>query len=144
MMLAWWAMRRLGSCVLQPLPLVSLIATSLSFRLVFDQYVYGYYFMALAVSLVLLDVIRGRISMYLVGWLSLVALAFDALPWGFDPLSTAIPLWIWQIVLVGSGIALAAGPITSGALVGHRETGPRGTPPASQHPFELQESARPL
>jgi len=37
-MLAWWATRRLGSSVLEPLPLVSLIATSLGLRLVFDQY----------------------------------------------------------------------------------------------------------
>jgi hypothetical protein len=152
MMLAWWATRRLGSSVLGPLPLVSLIATSLSFRLVFDQYLYGYYFMALAVALVLLDVIRGRISMYLVGWLALVALAFDALPWGFDPLSTGIPLWIWQIVLVGSGIVLAVSPITSAPAVGGRVTRHTAALAATQHaqeravvmPLELQESVRPL
>ena len=129
--MAWWAVRRIGPSVLQPLPLASLIATSLGFRLVFDQYLYGYYFMALAVSLVLLDVIRGRISMYLVGWLCLVVLAFDLLPWGFDPVSTWLPLWMWQIVLVGSGIVLAAGPITSPALLG------RGEP---RHAPELPES----
>jgi hypothetical protein len=119
-LLAWWAMRRLGSAALEPLPLVSLIATSLSLRLVFEVNMIGYYLMAMAVSLVMLDVIRGRISLLLVGWLGLVFLAFYPLPWGFDPLSTGLPPWMWQILILGSGIVLAAGPLTSAALAGRQ------------------------
>jgi hypothetical protein len=117
-LLAWWAMRRLGSGALEPLPLVSLIATSLSLRLVFEVNMIGYYLMAMAVSLVMLDVIRGRISLPLVGWLGLVAVAFYPLPWGFDPLTYGLPPWMWQILILGSGIVLAAGPLTSAALAG--------------------------
>jgi hypothetical protein len=120
MLVAWWAMRRLGSAVLEPLPLASLVATSLCLRLVFEENMIGYYLMAMAVSLVLLDVIRGRISMHLVGWLGLVSLAFYPLPWGFDPLSSGIPLVMWQILLLGDGIVLAAGPLISTVPVGRQ------------------------
>ena len=47
--------------MMDPVPFCRSIATSLSFRLVFEQNLYGYYFMALAVSLVLVDVMCGRI-----------------------------------------------------------------------------------
>ena len=82
MFLARWAVLRLGSAVMDPVPLVALIATSLSLRLVFEQNLYGYYFMALAVSLVLLDVVVGRIRGHLVAWLGLLVLAFNPVPWG--------------------------------------------------------------
>ena len=123
-LLAWWAMRRLGSAALEPLPLVSLIATSLSLRLVFEENMIGYYLMAMAVSLVMLDVIRGRISLPLVGWLGLVFLAFYP-PWEFDPLSFGLPPWMWQLLILGSGIVLAAGPLTSAALAGRQVRRPR-------------------
>ena len=66
MALASWALRRLGSAVLEPVPLLALVATSLSFRLVFEQNLFGYYFMALAVSLALMDILGGRIRLQLV------------------------------------------------------------------------------
>jgi hypothetical protein len=81
MALAWWLVRRLGTDVLEPVPLVSLMATSLGLRLVFEQNLFGYYFMALAVSLILLDVVGGRIRGELVAWVALVTLAFDPAPW---------------------------------------------------------------
>ena len=46
---------------LQPAVLIALVALSLSFRLVFEDNVFSYYYMALAVTLVLLDVVGGRI-----------------------------------------------------------------------------------
>jgi hypothetical protein len=83
MVLARWAVRRLGQSVLEPIPLVSLIATSLSLRLAFEENLFGYYFMALVVALVVLEVVRGRIRERLVAWLVLVQLAFWPVPWGF-------------------------------------------------------------
>ena len=50
--------RRLGPVALTPVPLMALVATCLSLRLVFDEGLYGYYFMAVAVSLI----ISGRPS----------------------------------------------------------------------------------
>ena len=59
--LAWWALRRLGPGIMQPVPFLSLVATSLSMRLVFEQGLFPYKFMALGVMLVLLAVARGRV-----------------------------------------------------------------------------------
>ena len=82
--LAWWVVGHLGLAVLEPVPLVSLIATSLSLRLVFEQNLFGYYFMALAVALLLLDVIGGRLRVGMVAWLALIALVFNPAPWNFQ------------------------------------------------------------
>lgn len=172
MALAWWAVRRIGSAVLEPIPLLSLVATSLSLRLVFEQNLYGYYFMALAVSIILLDVVRGHIRGQVVAWLALTTLAFCPIPWGFvsngqpwglharedlpmvmmvagvslivyhilrgrirrylvawlllvvlafanlppwatSPMRHPLPVYFWQVVLVGIGIALAVRPLLS-------------------------------
>jgi hypothetical protein len=158
MALAYWAMRRLGRSVLEPVPLISLMATSISLRLVFEQNLFGYYFMALAVLLLLLDAVHGRIRGQLVAWLCLVVLAFDPLPrihllseyspsvltaivccailWGIRnnrvhwylvawvvvvaiafasyPIGNfryPLPTWLWQVVLVSTGFALAVRPL---------------------------------
>ena len=66
--------------------------------------------MAMAVSLVLLQVVGGRISKALIGWLALVTVAYYPLVWGFDPLSYDVAPWIWQILILGSGLVLAARP----------------------------------
>ena len=107
LVIAWWALRRLGSWVLEPVPLIALVATSLSLRLVFEQLLFGYYFVALAVMLIMLDIVRGRIRGQLVAWLALVTLAFQPVPtglavnarsWG-DHLASALPLACVAIAL---------------------------------------------
>ena len=55
---------------------MSVVAVSLSLRLVFEDLIVAYYFMALAVSLVLLDVVRGHIRRSTVAWLAAVAVVF--------------------------------------------------------------------
>lgn len=78
--LAFWAYRRLGPAVLEPIPLISLLAVSLSLRLVFEEGLYGYKFMALAVMLIVLAIVRGRMPGRLVAWLVLASLAFNPIP----------------------------------------------------------------
>jgi hypothetical protein len=95
LVLAWWAGRRLGRSVLEPVPLLSVVALSLSFRLVFDTSLWGYYFMSVAVFLVLLDVAGGRIRGELVAWLALVTLAYDPVPIGLTVNATS---WGYQVV----------------------------------------------
>jgi len=108
MAIAWWAYRRLGSDVLEPIALISLLATSLSLRLVFEEGLFGYKFMALAVMLIILAIVRGRIRGRLVAWLALVTLAFEPIPaglannarsWG-DHAASALPLIFIATVLV--------------------------------------------
>jgi hypothetical protein len=81
--ISWWALRRLGPFVLQPVPLLALMAISLSLRLLFEKSLFNYYFMAVAVMLLLLDVARGRIRGTMVAWLAFATLAFDPFPWPF-------------------------------------------------------------
>ena len=109
--LAYWTSRRLGRAALDPAPLMALIATSLSLRLVFDEGLYGYYFMSVAVSLIVLDVLRRRFRIELVGWLALIVLVFDPFPWGYDRLTYSVPMWIWQVVLVTPAAWLSLSPL---------------------------------
>jgi hypothetical protein len=114
MLTARWSSKRIGSAILEPLPLIALMATSLSYRLIFEVNLWGYYFMAVAVILVILDVIRGRIRVLLLVWLALVVVAFYPTPAdaGFGPASPLwLPLWLWQLILVPVAIALAASPL---------------------------------
>jgi hypothetical protein len=83
----WWASRRLGPAALHPGTLMSIVALSLSLRLVFEKNIFDYYFMALAVALLLLDVARGRVRNVLVAWLTAVTIVFCFL-YGFVEVPT--------------------------------------------------------
>jgi hypothetical protein len=74
--ISWWVVRRLGPARFEPVALMSLVGISLSLRLVFEQYIFAYYFMALAILLVLLDVARGHIRGSLMAWLTALTLAY--------------------------------------------------------------------
>ena len=99
--LSWWVARRLGPAALRPATLMAVVAVSLSLRLVFEQLIVAYYFMALAVALVLLDVARGHLRRTTVAWLAAVAVvfcffggqAFNDVAWGSDP-RRVVPLLI--------------------------------------------------
>lgn len=99
--LAWWASRRLGERLLEPTPLMSLLASALVVRLVFEENLFGYYFMAAAVSLIVLDVVAGRVRGVLLAWLAVVALAFSPVYLGYQntPMSGALPFILVTLVL---------------------------------------------
>ena len=113
-LLAWWVLGRLGTkSALQPVVVVSVVALSLGFRLVFEQALFGYYFMALVVMLVLLDVVTGRIRESLVVWLTMVTLVFLVGPttshavlhrssWGHGVQMALTPIVVALVVLVVS------------------------------------------
>jgi hypothetical protein len=123
MVTARWALKRIGSGVLEPVPLIALVATSLSYRLIVEVNLWGYYFMAVAVLLVVLDIVQGRIRVLLLVWLALVAIAFYPTS-DFGPASPLwLPLWLWQLVLVPIAIALAANPLMSRASARGARTG---------------------
>jgi len=109
--LALWARRRLANAVMEPVVLLSLLATSLALRLVFEGGLYGYYFMASAVAIVLLDFVRRTFRVEVILWLALVALVFSPLPWGHDRLTYGVNMWVWQLVLVPPTVALAISPL---------------------------------
>jgi hypothetical protein len=105
---AWWASRRLGPRVLSPVPLVSLMTCALVFRLVFEENLFGYYFMAVSVSLVLLEIVKGRFRGTVAAWLALDVIAFNPINAGFFSNLTghtldlywAVPIIVLSLVLV--------------------------------------------
>lgn len=108
--LAVWVINRLGAREARaPVAMLSLLATSLALRLVFEVNIYVYYFMALAVFLLLLDVQRGRLRASFVAWLTCLTLVF-AVGWGYN----AFHYVTWQYgaltyippLVVGAALAL--------------------------------------
>jgi hypothetical protein len=77
LLVSLWVVRRLGrQAAGEPVAFMSLVALSLSLRLVFETSLFGYYFLALVVTLVLLEVVRGAIRPAAVVWLAVVSLAY--------------------------------------------------------------------
>lgn len=115
MILAWWARDRLGASVLEPIPLISLLATSLSFRLLFEVNLWGYYFMTVAVLVLALDVARARLRWMYFAWVALIAVAFHPVVGASSALrSSTTPwfsLWVWQLLLATLGAVLAISPL---------------------------------
>ena len=68
--LSYWVVKRLGPSAMDPVPLTALIALSLGLRLVFEYNLFPYYFMALTVALVLLEVARGHFRYSVFVWLA--------------------------------------------------------------------------
>ncbi len=79
--LAWWAYKRLGPAVTEIGTLLSLLATALGLRLVFEENLYGYYFMAMAVTLICAAGVFHRMSGRVLTWLGLVTVGFTPMPW---------------------------------------------------------------
>jgi len=108
LVLAWWVSRRLGDAALAPVTLLSVVAVSLGLRLVFEQNLFSYYFMALAVSLVLLDVTDGYLRGSVLAWLAALTLVicgysvlpFTAVAWGSYSHVDPVPLFIGALALV--------------------------------------------
>jgi hypothetical protein len=106
--IAFWAFRRLGSRVVEPIPLISLLTISLSLRVVFEEGLFGYKLMAMSVMLVLLAIVQGQIRGRLVAWLALATLAFEPIPAGVainarswsDHAASALPLLFIAVALV--------------------------------------------
>lgn len=166
---ALWAARCLGPRIIEVATLLSLLATALCLRLVFEENLFGYYFMAVSVSLLCLEMLRGRLSGRPIAWMGLVLLGFNPIPWWlylkwetrglnlymlmpvafevivlstffigarrhhyrwyliassivvgllcFPPLwgkawaPHVAPYWLWQVILVPTGLILASEPL---------------------------------
>lgn len=105
--LAWWARRRLGDSVLEPVALVSLIATALCLRLVFEVNLFPYYFMAVSVMLIVLTLVQRCRLGPVVAWLSLATLAFYPLPWVLAYADQSKGLELYQALPYGVVVVMA-------------------------------------
>jgi hypothetical protein len=118
LLLAWWVVRRLGPASLEPVALLSVVGLSLSLRLVFEQQLFGYYFMALSVALVLLDVAGARLRATLVGWLATVSMVYLVGSTALDPLRRPVPGVINDVLplsVMALGVLLIVREIRRGA-----------------------------
>jgi hypothetical protein len=106
--LGWWAVKRLGPVAREPRQLIAIIGTALALRLVFEENLFGYYFMAVAISLIMIDALDGRLRGTTWAWIGLVTLAWNPVNPGFysnwttwgNTLNTDLPIAILVIGLV--------------------------------------------
>ena len=107
--------------------LLSLVGVALSIRLLFELNLYGYYFLALLVVLVLSDTIAGRLRPLLVFWALLEIFFFN--PPSFVPTSVAgtVPVWMYQALTAGGGLLLAASPLFARSNDLRHVTAPRSS-----------------
>lgn len=117
LLLALWTVKKIGRSAGEPAVMLSLVASSLALRLVFETNLWGYYFMAVAVLIIVLDVTRQRLRFILVIWLAAIMVAFYHSPHSRAALQQAtpnlMPLWLWQLLLVSTAIGLAITPLIS-------------------------------
>jgi len=111
-LLSWWVVRRIGPRALEPVPLMSLVAVSLALRLVFEANLFTYYFMALMVTVVLLEATRGSIRRTVAAWIVAMTVVLCRM--------TGLPYLIteWKITLEHDVIPLLlGGAVVLGILV---------------------------
>jgi hypothetical protein len=125
--LAVWIRRRLGASTMDPVLLLSLVAVALTIRLVFEVNLWGYYFMAVTVVLIVRQAVQRRISWLFVLWLGIATYA--AIDGGLAnrPALAPWPMSLWQAILVPWALVLASDPLralihehhsTSGRIIG--------------------------
>jgi hypothetical protein len=115
--IALWVRRRFGLAGLEPITVLSVVAATLTLRLVFEVNLWGYYFMAVVVVLIMRQVIVGRVSWGFVLWL--VVATYAAVDGGLAnrPALAALPMSLWQVLLVPWILALTLQPIEELAAV---------------------------
>jgi hypothetical protein len=70
--------------------------------------------MAIVLLLMVWDTFHHRIRWYLVAWFILVACAFGQWPpWTIDSFRPQLPTWLWQLILLSSGVVLVVGPLVA-------------------------------
>jgi hypothetical protein len=115
--LSWWVVRRLGAGALEAVPLLALVAASLTLRLVFEVNLIAYYFLALTVSLVLLEATRGTVRRTTVAWLAILTLVIcriSELPFGFTRWAAYLQNDIVPILIGGVAILAVIRQLLSG------------------------------
>jgi len=125
--LAGAARHRLGPSILRPVPLLGLVTGSLVLRLAFEINLYSYYFVAVGVCLVTLDVVGGRIRPVTLAWLVATGAfyppAFDVLV----PIQERAPQLVQAGLVVGA-LALSLRPVLASRASAPQSLAPSGLP----------------
>jgi hypothetical protein len=107
-LLVLWARRRAGPGLLAPAPLIGLCLACLATRLVFEISLLNYYFLAVAVGLVLLDVTRRRLPVWSVLWIVATRNALTPGAPHAPLVLTAVLFLVAALVPIGLGLAQVA------------------------------------
>jgi len=134
-LLAGWARHRMGDGVLRPDRLVAVVGMALGFRLVTEVLFWGYYLAAVAVMLLVVEMVTGRLRVATVAFFVLCGVFFP-LVGGGGPLVNAADdhLAVLQVVLVGWALALLSGPLRTSRRPPWMTVSPGADPPYA-HPI---------
>lgn len=88
-----------------------LIAAGFALRLVFEVNIFGYYFCAVAVALVVADVVAGRVRPLVILWLVAEWLLYNPFAWPRPIQLSQVPFWTNQVVFSVTALALAVAPL---------------------------------
>ncbi len=124
-LLALWSRLRLESTACRSIPLVSLIATALALRLVFEVSLFGYYFMALSVALITVDMVVGRLRVVTIVWIAVVTALFSPAVERLAGVASRFPFPV-DLAVTLSGTALAVLPLMASV---RRSTGDHRSAP---------------
>jgi hypothetical protein len=100
-----WARWRARGTLLAPGPLVGLALACLATRLVFEISLLNYYFLAVGVAMLLLDVIRRRLPVWSVGWIVVTRFVVTPLAPHVALTLTAALFLAAALVPIGLGLA---------------------------------------
>ena len=99
-----WARWRAGTSLLAPGPLVGLALACLATRLVFEISLLNYYFLAVGVALVLLDLVCRRLPVWSVGWIVVTRFVLTPLAPHVALTLTAALFLVAGLVPIGLGL----------------------------------------
>lgn len=102
---------RLGADAYRDTALVYVVALAFAWRLIFEINLYGYYFLAVSVTLVVADVLARRVRPLLVLWLAIFAWYFFPTPSVYPPYVSSFPVWTNDFVLAATATLLAVTPL---------------------------------
>jgi hypothetical protein len=110
--LAWWARQR-GGDVWSPPAMLSIVCLCLGFRLIFETSLWGYYFMATAAMLIVVDWSIGRLRYATIAWIAAVGFLFRTI--AFDrpvvaPVTQHQPVLV-QLVVLAAFFVMVSGPL---------------------------------
>ncbi|HMK63260.1 MAG TPA: hypothetical protein VK386_06550, partial [Acidimicrobiales bacterium] len=111
---------RLGKALFAPVPLVGLTLACLATRLVLEVAMYEYYFLAVGVFLLVLDLAVGRLPLPSLVWV--VGTRYGVVPMA----SVAGPGWVAAAFLISSVVALGIGLGAVSSPPGRRAVDPVG------------------
>jgi len=107
--LALWARRRSGGHLLAPGPLVGLSVACLATRLVFEVSILNYYYLAVGVTLLVLDFTAKRLPFQSVLWIVATRYGLSAIAPHAPSVLTAAAFLVVAVVPIGLGLAMVPG-----------------------------------